>query len=208
MPNYMNQEGDFRVLITEYGAKERESGAICISTSAKVLARWMPAADDKDGYWESWKEHDVIVYGDFYIVLSREKGNKLNERQIESLVSFCGWDGTLSSINDGTWQPTPCRASVKANEWNNETFYKMSWLNDYESTPGGMGVLDDAAIKRIEAKHATAMRAIAGNAVRNAAPTEDKPAPAPAPAPQQSASDPNTELAKEAEKIGTDGIPF
>jgi len=210
MPNYMNQEGDFRVLIDEYGVKERESGAICISTRAKVLDRWIPADGDQDGYWESWAEHDVVVYGDFYIILSNAKGNKLNDKQIESLVAYCGWNGALPSIHDGSWKPTPCRASVKGDEYNGETRYKMSWLSDYNSTPGGMSNLDDTAIKRIEARHASAMRAIAGNVKRNTPPVDGPPA-APSAPPQASTADVNAELAAEAEsnsKTVAPDIPF
>lgn len=201
MPNYMNQEGDFRVLFVEYGVKERESGAVCISICAKVLDRWMPAADDKDGFWESWAEHDVVVYGDFYIIL---KNGTLNDKQIESLIEYCGWNGDLSTIHSGSWVPTPCRTSVKGDTYNGETRYKMSWLNDYNSTLGGMNNLDDAALKRIEAKHASAMRAIAGNVNRNAVPPNNGPVSAPV-VPKAVVA--TAEEVAEGEKPN-DGIPF
>ena len=204
MPNYLNQEGDFRVQITEYGVKEQKSGAVCISAQARVLDRWIAATDDMDGYWESWAQYqEMFVMGDFYIVLSREKGNKLNDAQIQGLVEHCGWNGSLLSVNDGTWKPIPCRVSVEENTYKEKTYYKMSWLNAYDSTPTGMGKLDDAAIKRIESKHASAMRAIAGNVKRNATPPTEKP---PSPPPVDNAVVATEEVA--TPNVGADDIPF
>ena len=191
MPNYMNQEGEFRVQITEYGLKKRDSGAVCISCMAKVLDRWMPVTDDNDGYWESWVEHDVLVYGDFYIVLSKEKGNKPNTRQIESLVEYCGWDADFNSIQSNSWMPTPCRVSVKGDTYNNETRYKMSWLNSYDSTPSSqLGTVDSTTVKGLVTQHGSSLRAIAGNVTRNKPPAVSKPVAPPMVEPEEQAAAP------------------
>jgi hypothetical protein len=207
MPNYLQEEGDFRIQIVEYGVKERDSGAVCISTKAKILDRWIHATPDKDGYWESWATYDdVHVYGDFYIVLSRERGNKLNDTQITALVEYCGWSGTLSTVQDGSWQPTPCQASVESNTYKDKTNYKMSWLNAFGSSPAGY--IDNAAMKRIEAKHASAMRAIAGNVARNAEPPTGGPAPAPPAAPASPPPAPSPTPAPPNSTPADDNIPF
>jgi len=209
MPNIMNQEGNFRVLIDEYEIKERESGALCISTRAKVIDRWIPPTNEADGYWEPWAEHDVVVYGDFYIVLSDAKANKINDKHVKALVEYAGWNGALPSIEDNTWVPTPCRVSVEGDTYNDETKYRMSWLYSFDSTPGGGKKLDAATMTRLMAKHSASLRAIAGNVVRNkTAPTELPAAtvpPAPAP-PAPPTPDVNAELAQEAVPI--DNVPF
>ena len=196
----MNQEGDFRVQITEYYLSEKESGSVAIVADANVLDRWIPPTDVDDGCWEPWQQHNVVVRGSFYIVGTTAKGGKLNDKLIESLIQFCGWDGNMQSIHAGSWTPSPCRMSIEDNTYEGKTTYRMGWPSDFNSTPGGQR-LDDAAMKRIESKHASSLRAIAGNVKRNTVPTTDKPAPAPA-VQQPAASPPQQSVAP------ADDIPF
>ncbi len=209
MPNEMNQAGDFRVQITEYYLTEKESGSVAITAFAKVLDLWIPAKDDIVGYWEPWQQYDVLVRGDFWIVGTTVKGNKLNDKMIQSLVAFCEWDGTIQSVHTGNWKPCPCRMTIQENTWEDNTTYKMSWPSSYDSTPGGQR-LDDAAMKRIETKHASAMRAIAGNVKRNTSPPSNKPAAAPVTCQLVTSDSPQAEQpsATKQAALREDGIPF
>lgn len=202
MSNEMNQAGNFRVQITEYYLTEKESGSVAITAYANVLDRWMLPTDDVDGYWEPWQQHDVVVRGDFYIVGKIAKGGKLNDKLIEALIQFCGWDGNIQSIHSGSWQPVPCRMSVEDNTYEGKITYRMGWPADFNTAPGGQR-LNDAGMKRIESKHASAMRAIAGNVKRNAAPPTEKP---PSPPPVDNAMVVTGEAA--TPNVGNDEIPF
>ena len=202
MSNEMNQAGNFRVQITEHYLTEKESGSVAITAFANVLDRWMPPANDTDGYWESWQQHDVVVRGDFYIVGTTVKGGKLNDKLIEALIQFCGWDGNIQSIQNGSWQPSPCRMSIEDNTYEGKTTYRMGWPSDFNSVPGGQR-LDDAGMKRIESKHASAMRAIAGNVKRNTAPPTEKP---PSPPSVDNAMVATEEVT--TPNAGDDGIPL
>ena len=126
--------------------------------------------------------------------------------QVKALGEYAGWDGSFSSIAEGKWQPTPCQFSVEENEHKGKVTYRIAWLNGYDSPVGGKGLSPDEA-KKLQTQHGASMRALIGNAKRNAAPPTGAPQTPPTQAPEQ-APPLTAEQAKiEAETV-KDDVPF
>lgn len=161
MANAADREGNFRAVITSYGLKEMESGAVAVSIKASLTDFW-------DGTeWFPWKEYDVEAEGDVWIV---KKNGDVNLGQAEALCRYAGWDGDMESIVQETWQPRPVTVAIQKDEYKRHVRYKIAFINDYNRTPGAMSNVDREKAKALQAKHGAAFRAIAGNVQRNTAP--------------------------------------
>jgi hypothetical protein len=195
-------EADCRVNIVEYALKEMDSGAVAIGIRCQIIEWFGTPEGGGDKVWFDWREYGEEVTGDIWIVSGKDKGNKLLEKAIESLVNHAGWDGTLESVSNGTWQPTPCQVSVKKENYKGTDYFKASFVNDYNRTPGALaaGVKPEKA-KELQNRFGSQLRAIVGNKMRNQAPPSAGSKP---PAPPQA----KREVAAAASKPGDDGIPF
>lgn len=180
-----DRAGHFRAEIVEYGLKEAESKSVAISFRVQLTEWW-------DGEkWVNWRDYEMDAYGDSWIV---KKDGKLNDRAVNDMIKHCGWDGQLSTIADSTLKPTPFQVQVEAHEYKGQTTYRVAWINAYDSQPGGgaMGNVDGNKLAELEARFGQSLRALGGNARRNAAPTSGRPAPPPArpaPAPAMAGDD-------------------
>lgn len=197
MSNAVDREGQFRGTITEYGLKEMESGSVAVSIKAQLTEFY---AGEEEG-WLDWTQYDVEAQGDVWVI---KRDKSLNAKAAESLVKNAGWDGSFTSVKDGSWQPTPCQFTVKAEEYEGRTYYKIAFVNDFDRTPGGMSNVDDARVKSLESQYGSQMRALFSNTKRNGAkPEASKPRTPPGPSATQQ------KAAREAEAaLGADEIPF
>tara|TARA_Y100001963_G_scaffold157272_1_gene253028 strand:+ start:16241 stop:16837 length:597 start_codon:yes stop_codon:yes gene_type:complete len=164
MPD-IQQAGVFRGEISSYGLNEADSGAIAVTIKVSIHEIFH---EDK---WHDWKEHDFVANGDIWVI---KKDGKLNKRQAEALVKCAGWDGSFTSISQGTWSPTPVSVVVNEDTYKDETRFRIEWLNEFNRTPGGGNVDDDKA-KNLEQKFGSELRAIAGNSSRNGSKPASKP---------------------------------
>ena len=160
MSQPLEQTGDFRGEITEYSLKYEASGAVAIVVYAAIHEVWNP--DTKD--WEDWRRYEFNVVGYQYVIT---KAGAANKRTVTALVMYTGWDGNLESVGAGTWNPTPCQFSVEENIYKEQVSYRISWINAYDSTPGGGSVSPEKA-RQLQNQFGSQLRAIAGDAVRNA----------------------------------------
>lgn len=182
MSTMIDREGTFKALIQSYGLKEMESGSVGIAIRANLLACWSGEG------WDDWAQYDVEAQGDIWIVGTKEKGSKLNEKAFESLVKHAGLDGDTDSIVNETWKPTECQVVIKADDYNGQTRFKIAFVNALDRTPGAFGNVDAAKAKELQSRHGAALRAIAGNAKRNGTPTPASKPAAPPPAPPKAPS--------------------
>jgi len=120
------------------------------------------------------------------------------------LIRFAGWDGTLKSLIDGTWQPTPCQFTIKSNEYQGQTSYRIDFVNEYSRVPGQMSNVTDDKLKSLEARFGSSLRAIAGSVKMNAKPASDAKMPKPKKSPP---AKPET-VPADAGDEGGDPIPF
>ena len=191
-----DRTGHFRAEIIGYGIKKAESGAVAVTLHCKLTENW----DEQAEAWVPWVEFDMEVYGDVWVV---KKDGSLSDKQAQKLINFCGWNGSFASIADSTWKPTPCQIEVGREDYQGQTYYKIAWVNGFDSTPGqgNLGNVDAGGIKDLEARFGSPLRALAGNAKRNAGATNGNKPPAP-PKPSVKAKEPAGAVA------GDDGIPF
>lgn len=182
----IDRDGVFQGRIIEYGLSEMESGAVCVNVMAKISAQF----DFHSKSFVDWTNYtDVFARGAIWIV--NKKGEVL-DKAVKSMVDFAGWDGSLESIANETWQPEPCQFSIqpetdkdgreKAGE------YRIAFLNDYDRVPGSMSNIKPEQVGTLSAKYGGQFRALAGRQPAKAStnkpttqpqrPANGKPAPA------------------------------
>ena len=207
--------GEYRGPFLDYALVEKkndkgEFGGLSLKVQIAASEVWMAPADGGDPQWldcSAWDAH-----GEGYIVLISKAG-KVNENQINRLIKHANWDGDFASMAERTWEPTSVRFDVSEDNYQGQTTYRVNWINQYDSEPGGGGNVDADAAKRLNSQFGPAIRAIKSNAAQKPAPAAGKPATPAAPAggrkpakrSQPAAAAPAA--APPAEEVG-DGIPF
>ena len=155
----LEQAGNFRGPVISYGLNKVESGAQSVYLTVRIEEIWY------EGEWCDYREHQLEVSGDIWIV---KKDGSINERQVRSLIDYAGWDGSLLSICDQSWCPPPVQITVGEDEYQGNVRYRINWLNHYDRMPGGGNVSAEEA-KELQARYGAQLRALSGNATRNAA---------------------------------------
>lgn len=179
----VDRKGQFRAQITDYGLTESKDGAVGITLKVKLLEWFDLTAKDENGEqgaWIPWEQYDMQAEGTAWVV---KKTGEMNELGAKSLISFAGWDANLESVANGSWQPTLCQVAVDEEEYKGVTRRKISFVNDYNRNPLGMGSVAPGKAKELQGRFGAQLRALAGNAKRNA-PSANGPIPAPPPARQ------------------------
>lgn len=162
----IDREGTFRGQITSYALQETKSSALTIKIHARIDEAWVDDEQGKGG-WQDWREYECEATGYIWII---KKDGTDNAVQVRALVEHAAWDGTLVSISDRAWQPTPCQFVVtedSPNDFHTDTRYRIAWLNNYDQVPTG-GNVDHARAKELDTKYAARFRAVAGDVRRNA----------------------------------------
>lgn len=194
----LDREGTFRGLITEYGCRKTEGGAIQLSVYADIEEEWDPQLEA----WVDWREYQRKVSGDLNLV---KKDGTINKTQVQALVNHTNWDGNFTSFSQETFKPTPCQFVVKQNTYNDNTRYRIEWINAYDRVPGAFTPLDADTAKALQNKLGGEMRALVGNVVRQERkPTGTPAAPPKAPAPPS----PAEQSPENNADVPGDDIPF
>lgn len=170
MPS-LEQVGTFRGRIVSCGLKEVESGAKAASLVVAVDEIWAQPDGSGDHQWCDWRQYDCEATGDIWII---KKDGTLSQKQCQSLMEHAGWDGSLSTIVAQSWEAKPIQFTVEEDEYKGVIRYKIGWINAYDSTPGGGNVSAEKA-KELDGKYGSQLRALAGNAARNAVPPTEPP---------------------------------
>jgi hypothetical protein len=130
--------GSCRGQIIEYGLAEMDSGATAVNITARINEYW----DTDENVWtdcrtnKSGEAIELETEGAIWII---KKDGKINQSQAESLMQHAGWDGNMTSIENGSWKPTPCSFVVNKDTYKDESRFRISWLNDYNREPGASG---------------------------------------------------------------------
>jgi hypothetical protein len=187
MSTPVDREGTFRAEITEYGLSEMDSGSMAVKLKVKLLELW----NKTECQWEQWAQYDMEAEGSVWIVKKNNGG--LNQRAAESLINFAGWDGDLESLVNESWRPTKCAVVIASETYNNETKLKITFVNDFNRTPGAIGNVSPESVKAASARYGGQLRALAGNVKRNGttAPAGNPPTP-PSPPPPPDKRDADT----------------
>lgn len=181
MPTNVDRAGTFRGNIVEYGLKEVESGSVAVTMRVQLNEMW----NDQNKDWDDWAQYDQEAHGDVWII---KKDKTPNQNAVTSLCRNAGWDGNIESIQDGKWQPNPVQVVIVEDHYNGETRMKISFINDFYRTPGGLGAnMTPEKAKQLQMQFGSALRAIAGNSKRDASKPNGAPA---SPPPRQYAPPP------------------
>jgi len=208
MPQQLDREGTFRAQITDYCLMAPfKSGAIPLSITVQLTEMW-DADAGQDGEWVPWAEYEMQADGLQWLV---KKDGSLNESTVQNLIDHAGWDGDFDSFTGRTWQPTPCQVVINE-ETNPERAqynqFPIAFVNAYDATPGGKREMSPEAVAALKTQHGAALRALAGNAKRNAATPKGKPPKPPAVEKDAPREDPVNAAMQEAANEGKDNIPF
>lgn len=193
----LQEAGNFRGRIVEYGLYEAESGAKAVTLKVAIDEYW----DSGSQQWGDWRNEDLTTSGSIWVI---KRDGTINSKQASALVEHAGWDTSFVSIANGTWKPTPVQVSVEPDVYKYETRYRINWLNGYDSTPGG-GNVSLAQAKELEAQFGSQMRAIGGNVTRNAPPATAAPLKTPR---GKAVAQPVPARPAETEQSPNDDIPF
>lgn len=179
----VDREGFFRVEIQAYTLKEMESGAIAIQIRARLLEWYGVMEQGDEPGWHDWTAYNMMADGDIWIVSGKEKGNKINQSAVESLMRYADWNGDVLSIANEQWTPSKCAVTIKPDTDKNGNIkpnvFRIAFVNDYNRTPGEMKKIAPDAAASISSRYGAQLRAIAGNVKRNGAPPADRPSPPP-----------------------------
>ena len=154
--------GNFQGRIIEYGLKKAaESEAVAVALVVHCTAMWDPEHEA----WVEWDMYLQVASGDLWII---KKDGALNTRACESLVRFAGWDGSLESISEKTWQPIDCQVKVGADTYKGVTRFRIDFLNAFDSRPGKFEELPADKVHSLAQRFGSQLRAIAGTQRANA----------------------------------------
>jgi hypothetical protein len=194
MSQALTAEGTFRGRIIEYGVQESSDTA---SQSMGVAIKC--AIDEAYNFdaqaWEDWRSYECECYG--YVNLVKKDGTP-NDKSAENFCKCSGWNGSISDLAVGEFKPEPIQFSTKGEEYKGKTSFKVSFINPYDSTPGGgIKSVDESKAKQLQAKYGSQFRALAG-AAKKSAPAGGKPPAPPARKPEPAKTAP----------LGDADIPF
>jgi hypothetical protein len=146
----LQQSGLFKFMLVESGlVKAKESNSHSWNLKAKVLAQW----NGKE--WESWHEYeDHFCYGRQTVI---NKDQAVNEYGVQALQRV-GWDGNFDNIANLPETAPEFVGSVKPEEYNGETQYKINSIFDADYEPG---------IKSVDPQTAKSLNNMFGSKIRS-----------------------------------------
>lgn len=174
MSQPIDRAGNFRGVVIECSLYEAKapSKSKSINIVVKLESMW----DPDEQQWVDWLEYDVTAEGQVWVI---KKDGTINTRAAESVINFAGWNGSLESIANGMFGKSakPCQFSIeeeRPNDYHDDTIFKIAFINEYDRTPGENGNVSPERAKELQTEYGSQFRALAGNAVRNAAPPATK----------------------------------
>lgn len=157
MPQPIDRAGTFRGEIVSFGLSQKEgSQSVAVYLKASIHEHY----NKLDEVWEDWRGYECEAEGWLYII---GRDGKILEAQAQSLVKYAGWDGQLTTITDGNWEPDRVSMTVKENTYNGNTSYRIEWINDYDRTPKSSGGnVDSKTAAELQSRFGGQFRALAG----------------------------------------------
>jgi hypothetical protein len=206
MVQELNWAGVARGKIVEYGSTSAESGAVSINVKCDVEEYFDPNTSE----WVDVREQAFQSEGRIWIV---KKDGTINQTQAQAVMAYAGWSGDIIDIHNNSWVPTPVSFTINLDKGRDGTTerYRISWLNDYNRTPGKLGTLNEEKARELQEQYGAQFRALAGNIQQAKAPPpagkpkappppQSKPKQAPKPVSKMTVDDVNAEL--DAEGVG------
>jgi hypothetical protein len=133
--------------------QEAKSGAVGVAFKFGILAQY----NEETSTFESWKDYEPNeCYGTVWLI---KKDSTINLEGVKQLVRSLGWNADLEKVT-GHPPEVEVQITVNAQEYNNETTYRASWINPWNFTPGSSsrGASPEEA-KKLQGRFGSLLRA-------------------------------------------------
>jgi hypothetical protein len=184
--NRLDREGTFKAKPLSWKVQQsKQTQSVGINFEFQILAQLVemkkPGSGESYDGWHSWEEYDPVnCYGTFYVI---GRDGQQNVKAIDQLVVSGLWNCDFNAIL-GPVPDVVVQIQVKAEEYEGQTRYKVSWVNPEDHVPGPSGGATGASadeIGKLQARFGSLLRAAAAGAKKGAKPPAPKPAAAAAP---------------------------
>jgi hypothetical protein len=162
----VDRVGSFRGKVQSYRAVEGKASSVSIALEVLVEDFW------NGEEWENWSEYCMVAEGMVCVV---KNDKTIAEIGVRGLIEAAGWDGSMMSIFQQTWEPAPISFTVEEDSYKGETRLRIGFINPFDQIPGRAAMTEEKA-KAFDASYGPQLRAFKGNATRNATPPSGKPA--------------------------------
>lgn len=147
-----NREGIYKAEMMEYGLIEsKDSSAVGIVVHAHLLDEWDKAKEE----WRDISDLGVEAEGAIWII---KKDGSVSHAAAESLINHANWDGSLLSVEQGSWQASKFCCTVKMETYKQETRFRIAFINSLNRQPNaGIGNVSHSRAMELDAKYGSAL---------------------------------------------------
>jgi hypothetical protein len=148
---WIDREGIFKVVPSEWIVEQAESGAIGIKIKFSIIEYL------ENGQWADWRNFGPYdVTGTYWVV---KKDGAINTVTVKQLVESLGWDGTFAYVDKDAPQVV-VQVKVEQSTYDGKTFFKAGWMNPGNYTPEKKQ-LDPDIVKNLDSRFGSLLRAAA-----------------------------------------------
>ena len=150
----IDRAGIFKAVPTDWCVtKAKDSNSVAITVNYTIMAQFNGAD------WDDWTGYEeYTARGDHYVI-KRDGG--INTPTVEQLAMSLGWNGDLRSVA-GNPPDVQVQITVKADEYNGQTRYKVEWVNPGDYTPQARGA-SESDVDQLQKQFGSQLRAAASS---------------------------------------------
>lgn len=193
----VSREGTFRGFATDWGVSTTsKSGYPQLQAVLSALEWYNPETQE----WENWNEYGEEITA--YLVLFGSEGKALmNAKQIQKVF---GWSGqSFKELDDFDYSEVQFQFRVEDEEYEGNTTRKVTWIDEYDASPGRtVQKLDAAKLKQLDAAYSKALKGFGGTKVAGKVTRAEKPT-----APKVIAAPESTTASENTGEVETDVTP-
>jgi len=166
----IDREGIFKARPTGWSVREPKedsnSQSVGISIEWAIVSQFVASGED----WLDWTQYgEYIAQGDHYVV---KVDGSVNQTTVDQLVKAGVWDGSLELAE---FPPdVVAQVTVKNEEWQGESRFKVTWVNPGDHVPKARGASPETVTK-LKTRYGSLLRAAAGHAKKDAPPVAAAP---------------------------------
>lgn len=194
----IDREGIFKAIPYEWCINAApNSSAVAVTIQYQILAQWNGSDWDD---WSSYEEHEAR--GDHYVI---GRNGQVNTNGVEQLAEALGWTGDMRAVT-GAPPDITVQITVKAEEYNGQKRYKVSWLRPGDYTPRPQGASEEQ-VQQLQLQFGSLLRAAASAAASAAVPATSA-TPGNSARPAVAASSKPATTTATVPRTGDDDLPF
>ena len=148
---WIDREGIFRAVPSEWIVEQAESGAIGINIKFAIIEYL------ENGQWVDWRKFGPYdVTGTYWVV---KKDGAVNTVTVNQLVESLGWDGSFAHVDKDAPQVV-VQIKVDQSEYNGKVYFKAGWMNPGDYAPEKKQ-LNPEIVKNLDSRFGSLLRAAA-----------------------------------------------